>query len=82
MTGRDESDDLNLHVKLCSERYQGIREDFNRLEERMDKIDKKVDMIQSEIINSQKSLKTVIISTTATVISGLIALVVTILMRF
>lgn len=71
---KDESEDLNLHVKLCSERYAGIQHEFQRLEYRMDKLEGKVDGIQKEIVNGQKSLKTVIISTFGTIAVALLGL--------
>lgn len=79
---KSEADDLNLHVALCAERYEGIQAEFGRLTARMDKIEIKVDNIHNDIISGQKSLKSVLITTAGTVVAGLISLVMVILMKF
>lgn len=79
---KSEADDLNLHVALCAERYEGIQEEFGRLTARMDKIETKVDNIHNDIINGQKSLKSVLIGTAGTVVAGLLSVVIAIIMKF
>lgn len=78
---KTEAEDLNLHVRLCAERYRGIQDEFQRLDNRMEKLEGKVDDLQKEITGSHKSLKTVIISTFGSVLVALIGLLGVILMK-
>ena len=75
MSYKSENEDLNLHVKLCAERYQGIQDRFERLEN-------KVDSIQKEILEGSKSLKTVIITSATTIVGSMLAIIITVLMKF
>lgn len=81
MTLDDESTDLKLHAHLCSERYQGIQETFERLENRMDKLETKVDSFHKDFSDGQKNLKTTIITTFGSVLVALIGLVGVLLMK-
>lgn len=69
-----EKTDLNIHVDLCAQRYL-------LLEKRLHILEIKVDKINDDIVKGQKSLSTVIISSTATIIVGLIGLITTILLK-
>lgn len=71
---RTEYNDLNLHATLCAERYRGITQEFNRVMDRMDKIEGKVDEVKKDVGEGQKSMKTTIIGAAATIVSGLLAL--------
>lgn len=68
-----EKQSLEAHVDLCAMRYMNLEARLNILEAKMDGL-------QKEIIEGQKSLKTVIITSTATIISGIIGLIVTIIL--
>ena len=66
-----EKTSLEAHVELCSMRYQ-------HLDERLSTLEEKVDVIHKDIIDGQKSLSKVIITTAGSiivaVITGLLAL--------
>ena len=73
-TTKLEKENLEAHVDLCAERY-------SQLESRLSNLEEKVEHIHNDIVHGQKSLSKVIITTTGTVISGLISTVVVILMK-
>jgi len=73
-TTKLERENLEAHVDLCAERY-------SQLESRLSNLEEKVEHIHSDIVHGQKSLSKVIITTTGTVIAGLISTVVVILMK-
>lgn len=70
-----EKHSLEAHVDLCAMRYQ-------QLDLRLKTLEVKMDAVQKEIIDGSKSLKTIIISSTTTIIVGIIGLITTILMKF
>jgi len=69
-----EKTSLEAHVDLCAMRY-------GQLDQRLTGIEYKFDQIQKEITEGQKSLKTTIITTAATIISSVIGLVIVMVMR-
>ena len=69
-----EKQSLEAHVDLCALRY-------GQLDERLTSLETKVDNIHEDIVNGQKSLTTVIVSTAGTVVVGVISIVITILMK-
>jgi len=73
-TTKLERENLEAHVDLCAERY-------SQLESRLSNLEEKVEHIHNDIVHGQKSLSKVIITTTGTVIAGLISTVVVILMK-
>ena len=70
-----ERQSLEAHVDLCAMRY-------GQLDNRLSVLEKKMDQVQEQIIESQKSLKTVLISSAATIVAGILSVVVTLLMKF
>lgn len=78
---KTEAEDLNLHVRLCAERYNGIQKEFERVTQRMDKLESKVDGIHKEVLDGNKSLKSVIIGTTGTVVAGILGLILTLWLK-
>lgn len=70
-----EKTSLEAHVDLCAVRYQ-------QLDLRLRTLEYKMDSLQKEIIDGQKSLKTVIISTTGTIVVSIIGIITTILFKF
>lgn len=70
-----EKENLESHVELCALRYQN-------LEQRLGVIETKVEALAGKIQDSSSSMSKVIIGATATIVSGLLATVVTILMKF
>ena len=69
-----EKESLEAHVDLCAMRY-------GQLDERLTKLEKKVETVHSDILEGQKSMTKVIIGTAGTIIAGVLGIVVTILMK-
>jgi hypothetical protein len=69
-----EKSSLEAHVDLCAMRYA-------QLDDRLSNLETKVGSIHEDILEGQKSLTKVIITTAGTVIIGVLSIVVTILMR-
>lgn len=70
-----EKEDLSTHVDLCAQRY-------SLLEKRLTVLELKVDSIATAMSQGKDSLSKVIIGSTATIVSSLLGLVVTILLKF
>lgn len=70
-----ESEDLSLHVELCAQRYKEIGDRF-------DKIEIKIDQIQKDITDSKRSMSTTLITSAGTIVSAIIGLIITIMMKF
>lgn len=70
-----ERTNLEAHVDLCAERYK-------QLDSRLTIIEEKVESISQAILDSKNSLNKVIIGASATVVSSILGLIVTILMKF
>ena len=70
-----ERTNLEAHVDLCAERYR-------QLDLRLSSMEVKVDAISKAIVDSNHSMKTVIITSTATVAATILGLITTILMKF
>ena len=70
-----EKTSLEAHVDLCAMRYQ-------QLDLRLTALEVKMDAVQKDIIEGQKSLKTTLITGTVTLLSGMMAIVITLLMKF
>ena len=69
-----EKTSLEAHVDLCAIRY-------TQLDDRLSNLETKVDAIHTDIIEGQKSLSKVIITTAGTVIVGVISIVLTLLLK-
>ena len=61
-----EKENLEAHVDLCQQRYE-------QLEGRLNKIEKKVESIHSDMIDGQKSMTKVLIGTAGTILAGLLS---------
>ena len=70
-----EKENLESHVELCALRYQN-------LDTRLGTIEAKVESLAGKISDSQSSMSKVIIGATATIVGGLLSVVITILMKF
>jgi hypothetical protein len=70
-----ERTNLELHVDLCAMRY-------NTLADRLKIVEQKVDRLSEELANNKKSLATVIITAAATIVTSLVGVIATILMKF
>lgn len=77
----DESTDLRLHAHLCSERYKGIQEQFEQLENRMDKVETKIDSLREDYNDGNKSLKTTLITTGGSILVAIIGVIGILLMK-
>ena len=69
-----EKQNLEAHVDLCSERYKGLHDRLSAIEVRLGKMNE-------DMIAGQKSSSKTIIATAGTVVAGLLATVVVILMK-
>lgn len=69
-----EKTSLEAHVDLCALRY-------GQLDTRLTNLEEKVETIHTDIIDGQKSLTKVIITTTGTVVVGVLSIVATILLK-
>lgn len=70
-----ERTNLEAHVDLCAERYK-------QLDLRLTTLEVKVDAISTAIANSSNSMRTVVITSTATVVAGLLGLIATLILKF
>lgn len=70
-----EKTSLEAHVDLCAMRYQA-------LDLRLTSLEIKMSDVQRDILEGQKSLKTVIINSAGTIVVALIGVIGTILMKF
>jgi len=70
-----EKSSLEAHVDLCAMRYR-------HLDLRLSTLEAKMDAVQKDIIEGQKSLKTTIITTTATIVISVIGVIGAILTKF
>jgi hypothetical protein len=66
---------LEAHVDLCAMRYAN-------LDARLMSLEGKMDAVQKDIIEGQKSLKTSIITATSTIVAALLSIVLTLLTKF
>ena len=69
-----EKQSLEAHVDLCALRYE-------QLDERLDSLESKVDVMHKDIMEGQKSLTKVIIGTAGTVVAGILSVAITLLMK-
>lgn len=65
---------LEAHVDLCAMRY-------GQLDQRLESLETKMDAIQRDIIEGQRSTRTTTITAAATILSGLLALALAIYMN-
>ena len=75
ITVEAERTNLDLHVDLCAQRYAF-------LENRLSVVESKVDALSQQIQKSSSSIATVIITSAATVMTGLLGLIATLIMKF
>lgn len=78
---QDESEDLKLHTHLCAERYKGIQDQFTQLENRLDKVESKIDEIHKDIKQGNAGLFKVLIGTAGTVVAALLSTIVAVIMN-
>lgn len=69
-----EKESLEAHVDLCALRYKS-------LDDRLTKIETKVDEIHDDITEGQKSMTKVLIGTAGTIIAGLLSTIIVIIMQ-
>lgn len=69
-----EKTSLEAHVDLCAMRYA-------QLDQRLTSLEGKMDAVQKEIIDGQKSLKSTIINTGGTIVIALIGIIGTMLTK-
>jgi tetrahydromethanopterin S-methyltransferase subunit G len=69
-----EKTNLEAHVDLCALRYEA-------LENRLTKIEDKVENIHTDIVDGQKSMTKVLIGTAGTIVASVLSIVIVILMN-
>ncbi len=69
-----EKTNLEAHVDLCAERYRGLTERLDTIEETLKKLSEEM------LVNHKSQMKTVIM-TTGTVIAGLLSTLVVVLLK-
>ena len=69
-----EKQNLEAHVELCATRY-------SHLELRLEIIEDKVESILKNITNGNKTMQRVMLGSTATIIVGLLSIIVTLLTK-
>jgi len=69
-----EKSNLEVHVDLCAQRYASM-------EDRLEKIEKKFDVLQDLIESGHKSMSKVIIGTAGTVVTGVLSVLIVILTK-
>lgn len=70
-----EKTSLEAHVDLCAMRYR-------QLDLRLSSLETKMDAVQREIIEGQKSLKVTLIGAAGSIVVTLIGVISTLLMKF
>jgi len=70
-----ENESLPAHTAICAQRYK-------QLDLRLHTLEIKMDSVQKEIIDGQKSLKTTIITSAGSIVVALIGVIGTILAKF
>lgn len=70
-----ENESLPAHTAICAQRYK-------QLDLRLINLETKMDSVQKDILDGQKSLKTTIITSTSTIVASLLGVIVTLLMKF
>lgn len=70
-----ENESLEAHVAICAQRYK-------QLDLRLHTLEVKMDVVQKDVLDGQKSLKTVIITSSGSIIVAILGLIGTILMLF
>jgi energy-converting hydrogenase Eha subunit F len=71
---KNESEDLELHVSICQERYK-------QLDDRMARVEQDLTEVKQQVKDSNASIRTTIITTTGTILVAIIAVIGTILAR-
>jgi len=72
---RLERENLEAHVDLCQQRYE-------QLDNRLTKIEEKVESIHNEIASGNQNMIKVIIGATGTIMAGLVSTIIVLLVKF
>ena len=70
-----EKQSLEAHVDLCALRYAN-------LDDRLDKVEAKIDIVHKDIQEGNKSMTKVVIGAAGTIVAGLLSTIVVLLMSF
>ena len=70
-----EKQSLEAHVDLCAMRYK-------QLDLRLTNLEVKMDAVQRDIVDGQRSLKTTLITSAATIASSMLGIIIVLLMKF
>jgi tetrahydromethanopterin S-methyltransferase subunit G len=77
-----EKQNLESHVAANQMRFEHIDENFTRVEDRLNKIERKVDCIQADLKNNNTALIKTIVYSTGTIVTGLLSTIVVVLLKF
>lgn len=84
-TVKAEKEDLELHVDLCAQRYAFLEQRLNEIKEefdqRFEKLEKKVGEVVTELNKGKAALNTTIITSSGLIVTSVLGLIVTILMK-
>ena len=91
ITTQLERHNLEAHVDLCAERYRVLEKQINNVETRLDQIEEKVTGLREENIRSfagmrednlkqNQTTNRIMLGTAASVVAGILTVVVTIIM--
>lgn len=75
MSLEDESTDLKLHTHLCSERYKGMQDQMHNIDQRIDKIEHKIDTLHNTIVEQGKAMRNTLIFAMLTITGSLISII-------
>ena len=76
-----ERESLEAHVDLCALRYETLERRFAQVDERMDRLEHKLDDLSDAIKDGNQSTIKVLIGAAATIVAGLLSTIVVLLMQ-
>ncbi len=76
-----ERTNLAAHVDLCQERYKALQTEVTRIGDRLDNIEAQVNQIREDNRNAHNSNRTVLFGGIATVVAGILSVIVVLLMK-
>jgi predicted nucleic acid-binding Zn-ribbon protein len=77
----NESDDLELHVSICAERYSQLDTRLEKLELDLGDTRSNIDAVRQQISDSNSTIKNTVITTAGTILVAVIAVLGTILAK-
>lgn len=78
---RLERENLEAHVDLCAERYRVLEEKLDKIDEKFDRLEKAVSILNEKHTQERTNGNKMIIGGVATVIAGLLSTIVLLLLN-